>query len=244
MLTLLSVMVARASPGDLYPEPEAEAKGSSSAETETKVDSLRAVENEAGSQVRDGHGNDVEVGSQGTVEREAQRQVSNEAQSADSLDKRSSSNIGAGVSSKSSARRTPVEPPYRIVLRSLVYPGWGQLCNRKHMKALTVFTSEITLLGMIYTESREASEAFDEHLITDDVAAAERLYAEYESHFERRNSLIWWTAGLILFSLADAYVDAHLLTFQEEFGEPDERAISLTTGGYPNGGFVALKCVF
>jgi len=153
--------------------------------------------------------------------------------------------VGTRVSARSSGKQLSIEPPYRIVLRSLLYPGWGQLCNRKYFKALAVFTSEATLLGMIYTESREAREAYDAHLFAPDVATSERLYAEYEKHFDRRDSLIWWTAGLVLFSLADAYVDAHLLTFEEEFGESQKKGdISITTVGRRDGGFVGLKYVF
>jgi hypothetical protein len=165
------------------------------------------------------------------------------AQIGDSTNTVASYNVGSH--SKSSEKDTHIEPAYRVVLRSLVYPGWGQLYSKKYLKALAVFTSEATLLGMIYTESREASKAYDAHLVAPDPATAERLYAEYDRHFNKRDSLIWWTAGVVLFSLADAYVDANLITFQDEFGESQKTAgISLTGGGNQDGGFVGLKCVF
>jgi hypothetical protein len=131
------------------------------------------------------------------------------------------------------------------VLRSLVYPGWGQLYNAKHLKALLVFASETALLGMIYHESREAQIAFDAHLAAPDGTAAAELYEEYERHFDRRESLIWWTAGVVLFSLADAYVDANLISFEEEFDDTQkESRISLKARGCPRGGFVSLQYVF
>ena len=174
---------------------------------------------------------------------EAQTEAQTETDIADSTNTHASSSVGA--SSKSVEKEIHVEPAYRVVLRSLVYPGWGQLRNRKYLKALAVFTSEATLLGMIYTESREATKAYDAHLVAPDLATAERLYSEYDRHFNKRDSLIWWTAGLILFSLADAYVDANLISFEDEFGEKRKMAeISLTGGGCQNGGFVGLKCVF
>jgi hypothetical protein len=173
----------------------------------------------------------------------AQLEDSTKAQMRDTTNTPASSN--AGSSSELSGTESSVEPAYRVVLRSLVYPGWGQLYNRKYLKALAVFTSEATLLGMIYTESRQATEAYDDHLVAPDLATSERLYAEYERHFNRRDSLIWWTAGVVLFSLADAYVDANLITFEDEFAESQKRVgISLTGGGYQDGGFVGLKCVF
>lgn len=150
-----------------------------------------------------------------------------------------------GVSPKLRSRQVAPEPPYRIVLRSLVYPGWGQLYNRKYFKALAVFTSEATLLGMIYSESKEASEDYDAHLVAPDPATAERLYNEYAKHFDKRDSLIWWTAGLVLLSLADAYVDAHLLTFEQEFSESRGRTEFLISAApCPRGGFVGLSYLF
>lgn len=116
------------------------------------------------------------------------------------------------------------------------------------MKAVIIFASETALLGMIYRESREVSEAYEAHLVAPDKAVAARFYEEYERHFDRRESLIWWTVGLVLFSLADAYVDANLITFEEEFDEADEAEeesrISLKTRQSPQGGFISLQYVF
>jgi hypothetical protein len=138
-----------------------------------------------------------------------------------------------------------VEPSYRTVLRSLLYPGWGQLRNSKHLKAVVFFASETALLGMIYNESREATRAYDAHLAAPDRTEAAKLYEEYEEHFERRESLIWWTAGLVLFSLVDAYIDANLITFEEEFDDaPEQSRISLKPRGRPGGGFISLEYVF
>lgn len=149
------------------------------------------------------------------------------------------------ISRKLSVRQLPVEPAYRVVLRSLLYPGWGQLYNRKYLKALAVFSTEATLLGMIYTESKEASQAYSAHIVAPNPATSERLYREYEKHFDRRDSLIWWTAGLLLFSLADAYVDAHLLTFEEEFGQRLEKGnISLAAAAEPRRAFIGVRCNF
>ncbi|UCF78991.1 MAG: hypothetical protein JSW03_01635 [Candidatus Eiseniibacteriota bacterium] len=151
----------------------------------------------------------------------------------------------AGTSPQPSRARPPVEPSYRVMLRSLVYPGWGQLYNGSSTKAVVVFASETALLGMIYHESREATKAYDAHLAAPDPNAAARLYEEYERHFERRESFIWWTVGLVLFSMADAYVDANLTTFEEEFDDTKEGPrVSLRATGSPRGGFVSLQYLF
>ncbi|MBN1504485.1 MAG: hypothetical protein JW952_05440 [Candidatus Eisenbacteria bacterium] len=150
-----------------------------------------------------------------------------------------------GAAQPAATKKSGVEPPYRVVLRSLLYPGWGQLYNGRSLKALAVFVGEGALLGMMYSEGRAASRAYDAHLSAPDDATAAELYADYEHHFERQESLIWWAAGLVLLSLADAYVDAHLLTFEEEFGQPAAKvSVSFEPGGLSRGGFVCLKCGF
>jgi len=133
------------------------------------------------------------------------------------------------AAAKSAKKERHVEPPYRIVLRSLLYPGWGQLYNGKSLKALAVFASESALLSMIYTEWRAASRAYDAHLTEPDDTKAAKLYAEYEDHFNKQETYAWWTAGFVLLSLADAYVDGNLITFEEEFGGSAEEGVS--TGG-------------
>ncbi len=126
-----------------------------------------------------------------------------------------------------------------------MYPGWGQLQNKSYVKALAVFVSETALLGMIYRESREASQAYEAHLAAPDEVSAARLYAEYEEHFEKQEALTWWTAALVLLSVADAYVDANLATFEDEFGEPGSRvSLSVEPGAFSRGGFVCVSYGF
>ena len=38
-------------------------------------------------------------------------------------------------------------------------------------------------------------------------------YNEYLNRLDRRNGYLWWTAGVIVISMLDAYVDAHLFGF-------------------------------
>ena len=37
----------------------------------------------------------------------------------------------------------------------------------------------------------------------------------YSSHYDARHSAFWWGFGVWLFSLADAYVDAHMFRFDD-----------------------------
>jgi hypothetical protein len=98
----------------------------------------------------------------------------------------------AKVSSKS---------PTGAMIRSLIFPGWGQLYNKKYFKAILAFGAEIGLLtNSIYLNQKY--KASDTEL-------------EREFYINNRNLSNWWLVGVILFSMADAFVDAHLSDFDE-----------------------------
>lgn len=92
--------------------------------------------------------------------------------------------------------------PSGAMLRSLVLPGWGQFYNQKYSKAIVVFGLETGLaLGASYQN--------DQMHRSDKKGDAE--VAKF--YRDDRNRLIWWLAGFILFSMGDAYVDAHLFDY-------------------------------
>jgi hypothetical protein len=91
--------------------------------------------------------------------------------------------------------------PTGAMIRSLVFPGLGQWYNNKKFKALIVFCAESALLAnAIYLNQQLV-------ISTED----------YERNFyiENRNVSVWWLVGVILYSVTDAFVDAHLADFDE-----------------------------
>lgn len=91
--------------------------------------------------------------------------------------------------------------PTGAVLRSTVFPGWGQWYNGKWFKALMIFSAETGLLiNSIYLNKKYHE------------SKTER---EREFYRDNRNLSNWWLAGVFIFSLLDAYVDAHLYNFDE-----------------------------
>jgi hypothetical protein len=93
--------------------------------------------------------------------------------------------------------------PSGAMWRSLLFPGWGQLYNRKYFKALIIGGGEIGFISGIYIQHQRFKDAREKG-------------DEYAANFYRndRNRLGWWLAGLILYSMADAYVDAQLWDFE------------------------------
>ena len=89
--------------------------------------------------------------------------------------------------------------PTVAVLKSAVLPGWGQWSNGQKIKAALVLGGGLGLIGNAYYQNRMAlrSTSFDEG----------------EFYRNNRSQSIWWFAGLYALNLADAYVDAELLSF-------------------------------
>jgi hypothetical protein len=90
--------------------------------------------------------------------------------------------------------------PTGAMLRSLVFPGWGQLYNRKYSKALLFFGGETGLMAMAI------------HLNQRAVAMHGKIQDSYRNN---RNTANWFLLAAVVFSMLDAYVDASLSDFDE-----------------------------
>ena len=78
-------------------------------------------------------------------------------------------------------------------------PGWGQWANGQKIKSVLVFGAELGLIGNAYFQNRAALRSAS--------------FEEGEFYRNNRSQSIWWFAGLYFLNLADAYVDAELLSF-------------------------------
>jgi hypothetical protein len=89
--------------------------------------------------------------------------------------------------------------PRTAMWRSALIPGGGQFYNGKWIKGTLVAVAELgCVANAIYQNQRVVNSASD---------------YERAVYRDRRNLSYWWLAGIILYSMADAYVDAHLLQF-------------------------------
>ena len=106
-----------------------------------------------------------------------------------------------GPDDSSRAEKTIIKSPRTAMLCSLIVPGLGQLYNGKKFKALIVFGAEVGLLSnSIYLNQMYKQSTYP---------------ADKEFYINNRNLSTWWLVGTILFSVLDAYVDAHLYHFDE-----------------------------
>jgi hypothetical protein len=128
------------------------------------------------------------------------------------------------------------EQPTWIMARSAVVPGWGQFKNGRPLKAGLAIGAE-GFCGYKVVEAwqdvNDASAREDAALRAGDQAGADAARADYEEAYNRRATAGWILAGTIVLSMLDAYVDAHLIQFDADFGPdpslPDD-ASSATPG--------------
>ncbi len=90
--------------------------------------------------------------------------------------------------------------PTGALLRSMVFPGWGQWYNGQKIKAAVVFTAESFLIGSAIYLNKKVTDS--------EVGSLERDF-----YRDRRNLTHWLIGGFTLLSMLDAYVDAYLYDF-------------------------------
>ncbi|MBN1558981.1 hypothetical protein JW998_01935 [candidate division KSB1 bacterium] len=91
--------------------------------------------------------------------------------------------------------------PTGAMLRSIFLPGWGQFYNGKWFKGIIIGGAEIGLVANAIVLNRWAQEAATEE--------------EFLYYIDNRNLSFWLLGATILYSMVDAYVDAHLFGFDE-----------------------------
>ena len=89
--------------------------------------------------------------------------------------------------------------PKGAMIRSILFPGWGQWYNGKKIKAVIVFAAETGIIGSAIYWNRRAKN--------------EKNNLNRDFYADNRNLAFWYLGVAILLSMADAFVDAHLAGF-------------------------------
>lgn len=119
-----------------------------------------------------------------------------------------------------------VKNPTSAMIRSIIIPGGGQFYNGKWFKGILIAGTEIGLVANAVVQNQFAQQAVDED---------ERFFYE-----DNRNLSYWLLGAALLYSVADAYVDAQLFAFDES---PD-LSLNLTPGRYACSQILALELLF
>jgi len=103
------------------------------------------------------------------------------------------------------------------LLRSVAIPGWGQFYNEKYIKAAVVFGVETTYIVLAADEWRKTN-FHKKNYQSAPPNSPEQFWEfdQYRFHEDRRNLYLWVISGIVFLSMFDAYVDAHLYTFDKD----------------------------
>ncbi len=140
--------------------------------------------------------------------------------------------FAAPASADSSAPRAK---PFGVMLRSAVVPGWGQFYNRKYAKGVVVVAGEGFLAYKAWDEFRQEKDAAAKAAVSVDDAEYQAALGDRALHENRKINWIWWGVAAHFIQMVDAYVDAHLASFEADFGPPEAPAES-GAGGAGVGG--------
>gem|GEM_PF-2027544 len=97
--------------------------------------------------------------------------------------------------------------------KSGLVPGWGQLTNKKPLKAGLFFGAWAFFAGQALAaeqDRKSAQQAFDQSGALADMNSV-------NAAVDHRNSRLWWMGGVALFSMLDAYVDVHFWDFEKQW---------------------------
>jgi hypothetical protein len=124
------------------------------------------------------------------------------------------------------------DEPRFVMARSLVLPGWGQAHNHAWFKAVGVATAEWYLIASLIHDNKalnDLNDAVNAANESGDIDAENEAIQRYNDRLDTYVSHQWWLGAVVIYALADAYVDAHFINFKFEF-EHDRALRGHTTG--------------
>ncbi|MBE0665319.1 MAG: hypothetical protein IH584_05800 [Candidatus Aminicenantes bacterium] len=96
----------------------------------------------------------------------------------------------------------------KVLEKSLVFPGLGQLAEKQYVKAAVFASAEIFCLARIVIEIGKGAEAYRNYRDAKDALAATEWRLQTEKYDRRRNTAILAAAGVWVLNMIDIFVFA------------------------------------
>ncbi len=105
--------------------------------------------------------------------------------------------------------------PIRAMLYSAVLPGGGQIYNHAYIKAAAVIGLQAFLIANAVNDNDKVNKYQD---LMDNSSQADFLFykVKRDSYKDDLRSDYWWIGTVLVLSVADAFVDAHLYNYNAE----------------------------
>jgi len=110
--------------------------------------------------------------------------------------------------------------PRFVMMRSLLFPGWGQAYNRAWYKAGAIAAGETWLGITLYNDQQKLNDLqsqIDQARLEGDQPREAELVNEYNTQLDQRTAHMWFLGAVLTYAMVDAYVDAHFRNFDFEF---------------------------
>ena len=95
-------------------------------------------------------------------------------------------------------------------------PGWGQVGNKRYIKAAVFFGLDVWFVGSAIHYGSKASDYKDQYDIALDLTTRNYYYSLYSDEKDQRNKYTWFAVIVSFISMFDAYVDAHLSGYPDK----------------------------
>ncbi len=130
--------------------------------------------------------------------------------------------------------------PTAGLLKSMLIPGWGQLGNKRYVKAVFFAGLDAWFVAAAIHYGGQASDFYDQYETTLDTETRREYYNLYLNRKDNRNKYTWFAVIVTFVSMFDAYVDAHLSGYPKK---TDDNEVSFEVRPTDNGGFLASVSV-
>jgi hypothetical protein len=113
--------------------------------------------------------------------------------------------------------------PKGALLRSLVLPGWGQFYNHAWWKGFLIIGGEVTFAAVAVRQYLKSKDYLQKSRQTSG-SESDYYLNQYKYYQVETEKYGWLFVGVLVFSMLDAYVDAHL--YDWEVGDIEKEAES------------------
>lgn len=140
-------------------------------------------------------------------------------------------------------RSAMTKSPSGAILRSLVFPGWGQLYTESYLKAGAFGVAAVSVGGIIVWNQGKYSDAAGRYdALSGSDPLKEKTFKEKEFYRDQRDVAGLWLLGVYALAAVDAYVGAHLFDF--DVSDKGVSWLALPSGGALSSTVVAVSVHF
>ncbi|MFW6128881.1 MAG: DUF5683 domain-containing protein [Candidatus Aminicenantaceae bacterium] len=90
--------------------------------------------------------------------------------------------------------------------KSLLFPGWGQMAEKKHLKGMVFISSEIFCFYKILSNNHKGNDYYEKYQAADNEEDAIKYRELTEEYDTKRNQYMLAAAGIWIVNLLDIYL--------------------------------------